>query len=42
MLMLYGAVCDARVAEKQNGQGSKIEIMHVGKTGCMDCVTAGE
>jgi len=30
MLVLYGAVCDARVAEKQNGQGSKIQIMHVG------------
>ena len=42
MLVLYGAVCDVAESLRKNGQGSKVQNMHVGKTGCVDGVTAGE
>ena len=42
MLVLYGAVCDVAESLRKNGQGSKVQSMHVGKTGCVDGVTAGE
>lgn len=35
MLVLYGAVCDVAESLRKNGQGSKVQSMHVGKTGCM-------